>query len=165
MRWWAHEKFTFFKYYYYNLRQNEAQSARAESTDKEVNQRSKDVTQTHSFWGCTPGGVDVPCIYSPASESYRKRLRSSLLYVCDSFRALINSFVCWFWKLSSFRCVVIRMCGVLVCVCVCVRVCSFFVLFFRAFFLYIFFSSALFLSSHFLLSFLFVYCLVVLIHV
>ena len=29
-------------------------------------------------------------------ESYRRRLRSLLLYLCDVFRALINSLVCWF---------------------------------------------------------------------
>ena len=28
-------------------------------------------------------------------ESYRRRLRSLLLYMCDVFRALINSLVCW----------------------------------------------------------------------
>ena len=28
-------------------------------------------------------------------ESYRRRLGSSLLYLCDVFRALINSLVCW----------------------------------------------------------------------
>ena len=29
-------------------------------------------------------------------ESYRRRLRSLLLYLCYVFRALINSLVCWF---------------------------------------------------------------------
>ena len=29
-------------------------------------------------------------------KSYRRRLRSLLLYLCDVFRALINSLVCWF---------------------------------------------------------------------
>ena len=29
-------------------------------------------------------------------ESYRRRLRSLLLCLCDVFRALINSLVCWF---------------------------------------------------------------------
>ena len=29
-------------------------------------------------------------------DSYRRRLRSLLLYLCDVFRALINSLVCWF---------------------------------------------------------------------
>ena len=28
-------------------------------------------------------------------ESYRRRLRSLLLHLCDVFRALINSLVCW----------------------------------------------------------------------
>ena len=30
-------------------------------------------------------------------ESYRRRLRSLLLYLCYVFRALINSLVCWFY--------------------------------------------------------------------
>ena len=34
------------------------------------------------------------CIYTPASESYDKRLES--LYLRYAFRALINSLVCWF---------------------------------------------------------------------
>ena len=34
-------------------------------------------------------------------ESYRKRLRSLLLYLCDVFRALINSLVCWFWSIDN----------------------------------------------------------------
>ena len=29
-------------------------------------------------------------------ESYRRRLRSVLLYLCYAFRALNNSLVCWF---------------------------------------------------------------------
>ena len=29
-------------------------------------------------------------------ESYRRRLRSLLLYLCYVFRALINSLVCWY---------------------------------------------------------------------
>ena len=51
--------------------------------------------------------VDVPlveCIYLVFTrmprESYRRRLRSLLLYLCDVFRVLINSLVC---GLSSFR--------------------------------------------------------------
>ena len=31
----------------------------------------------------------MPC------DSYRRRLGSSLLYLCDVFRVLINSLVCW----------------------------------------------------------------------
>ena len=31
-------------------------------------------------------------------ESYRRRHRSLLLCLCDVFRALINSLVCWFWR-------------------------------------------------------------------
>ena len=33
-------------------------------------------------------------------ESYRKWLRSLLLYLCYVFRALINSLGCWFWAES-----------------------------------------------------------------
>ena len=44
--------------------------------------------------GCTSGGVYVPYTRMPR-ESYRRRLRSSLLYLRDVFRALINSLVCW----------------------------------------------------------------------
>ena len=33
-------------------------------------------------------------------ESYRRWLRSLLLYLCDVFRALINSLVCWFWTVT-----------------------------------------------------------------
>ena len=42
---------------------------------------------------CTSGEVYLPCIYTHAGESYRRRLRS-LLYSCCVFRALINSLVC-----------------------------------------------------------------------
>ena len=34
------------------------------------------------------------CIYMHAGESYRRRLRSLLLYLCYVFRAVINTFVC-----------------------------------------------------------------------
>ena len=37
---------------------------------------------------------DVPRIYTHARESYRRRLRPLLLYLCDVFRALINSLPC-----------------------------------------------------------------------
>ena len=50
-----------------NLKQNEAQSVRAESTHKGVNQHSKYVTQLQQ--------------------------QLLLLYLCDVFRALINSHV------------------------------------------------------------------------
>ena len=43
-------------------------------------------------------------------ESYLRRFRSLLLYLCYVFRALINSLVCC-----------VCMCA---CVCVCVRVCA-----------------------------------------
>ena len=34
-------------------------------------------------------------------ESYHRRLRSLLLYLCYVFRALINFFVCWFFDVKS----------------------------------------------------------------
>ena len=43
----------------------------------------------HNTWH---GGVYVPCM---PGESYCRRLRSLLLYLCDVFWALINSLVCW----------------------------------------------------------------------
>ena len=43
--------------------------------------------------GCTSGGVYVPCIYTHARWELRRWPRSLLLYVCDVFRALINSLV------------------------------------------------------------------------
>ena len=52
-----------------NLKQNEAQSARAESKHKGVNQRSKYVTQVRQQRPedvCTSGGVYVPCIHTHA---------------------------------------------------------------------------------------------------
>ena len=52
---------------------------------------------TDSKWGRTSGGVYVPCESTRMpGESYRRRLRSLLLYLCYVFRALINSLVCWF---------------------------------------------------------------------
>ena len=105
-----------------NLKQNEAQSARAESTHKGVNYRSKYVTQVqqrpesptvnltwharkhrvHNFHQryilCISGVPVVEFMYLVFTrmpvESYRRRLRS-LLYLCYVFLVLINSFVCW----------------------------------------------------------------------
>ena len=42
-------------------------------------------------------------------ESFRRRLRSLLLYLCDVFRALINSLVCWFWT-SALGLVLFQIC-------------------------------------------------------
>ena len=120
-----------------NLKQTKAQTARAESTHKGVNQRSKYVTQVrqqrpesptvtltrhsckykvqnlHLMYlylmylcihrGCAYFTEDVPLVefmylvftHTPG-ESYRRRHRSLLLCLCDVFRALINSLVCWF---------------------------------------------------------------------
>ena len=56
--------------------------------------------QMAKCWGCTSGGVCVPCIYSHApDESYRRRLQSLLSCLCDLFQALINSLGCWFCKM------------------------------------------------------------------
>ena len=38
----------------------------------------------------------MPC------ESYCRRLRSLLLFLCDVFRALINFLVCWFLRIVFF---------------------------------------------------------------
>ena len=43
--------------------------------------------------GCSSGGVYAPCKHMPGG-SYRRRLRSLLLYLCCVFRALISSLVC-----------------------------------------------------------------------
>ena len=74
-----------------DVKQNEAQSARAESTHKGGNYRSKDVTQPE----------DVPLVEfvylvftRMPCESYRRQLRSLLLCLCDIFRTLITSLVC-----------------------------------------------------------------------
>ena len=42
-------------------------------------------------------------------KSYRRRLRSLLLYLCYAFRALINSLVCWFYfKQADKRIVLLK---------------------------------------------------------
>ena len=59
------------------------------------------------IWGCTSGGVYIPCVYKfedlplvefmylvftrMPSEIYRRRLGSLVLYLCYVFRSLINS--------------------------------------------------------------------------
>ena len=48
------------------------------------------------IWGCTSGGVYVPCIITQMpGESYHRQLGSLLLCSCDVFWALINCLVCW----------------------------------------------------------------------
>ena len=49
---------------------------------------------------CASGGVYVPCIYSHGrwDETYHRRLRFLVLYLCDVFRVLINSLVCWYFS-------------------------------------------------------------------
>ena len=48
------------------------------------------------IWGCTSGGVYVPCIITQMpGESYHRQLGSLLLCSCDVFWALINCFVGW----------------------------------------------------------------------
>ena len=60
------------------IKQNEAQSACADSTHKGVN-----------------------TLLSDPGESYHRQLRSLLLYLCYVFWALINSFVCLFLDQKS----------------------------------------------------------------
>ena len=70
------------------------------------------------FGWCTFGGVSLCTLYLLACQvSYCRLLRSFLLCLCDVFRALLNSLVCWF--LFGRR---VRAC-VSACVCVCVRAC------------------------------------------
>ena len=47
-------------------------------------------------------------------ESYRRRLRSLLVYLCDVFWALINSLVCWFIYKNVCVAVWYRLCGCVV---------------------------------------------------
>ena len=65
-----------------SLKQNEAQSARAESTHKGVNY-ARNITQV------------ITQVQRMPDESYRGRIRSLLLYLCYVFRMLINSLGCW----------------------------------------------------------------------
>ena len=48
---------------------------------------------------------DAPLMYlvftRMPGESYRRRLRSLLLFLCGVFRALINSLVCWFFSVTE----------------------------------------------------------------
>ena len=70
--------------YIRNLKQNEAHSARAESTHKGVISTRKDnyTLVEYLLFTRVPG------------QGYRRRLRSLLLCLCYVFRALINSLVC-----------------------------------------------------------------------
>ena len=79
----------------YNLKQNEAQSARTDSVHKGVNQRSKDVTQTQQERSESP----VIALTWHANEYKVRKLHQRYilrgwLCLCDVFRALINSLVC-----------------------------------------------------------------------
>ena len=47
-----------------------------------------------AFWGCTSGGVYVPCIYTHAGWELPRQLRSLLLCLCSIFRVLFNFLVC-----------------------------------------------------------------------
>ena len=87
---------------------------KTESTHKGVNQRSKDVTQTQHQRPESPAVTptwhaskykddDVPLaefIYLEFTRmpgrSYRRRLGSLVVCLCDVFRALINSLGFWF---------------------------------------------------------------------
>ena len=59
--------------------------------------------ETSFFWGCTSGGVYVPCIYSPAMWEFMVG-DVGLCCLCDDFWALINSLVCWLLSLSVCLC-------------------------------------------------------------
>ena len=55
--------------------------------------------RSSEFWLSAVPREDVPlveCVYArmPGEKSYRRRLSSLLLRLCDVFRALINSLVC-----------------------------------------------------------------------
>ena len=56
------------------------------------------------FWGCTFGGVNIPCIYSHAGWSYPRRSRSLLLCALSVWR-YISIFLplcfCWSQSLSA----------------------------------------------------------------
>ena len=87
-----------------------------ESKHKGVNLCLKDVTQTQQQSLELPtvalGDIqDVPLVESTClvfthvpSASYHRKLRSLLLCLCDIFRALINSLVCWFCNGCSGLC-------------------------------------------------------------
>ena len=81
---------------HYELKQNEAQSACIPSTNKGVNQRSKDATQTQQqTWHASKYRVHKLHNFTRLpGESYRGRLRSLLLCLNEVFQALINSLVC-----------------------------------------------------------------------
>ena len=89
---------TFLSFFFFrgdkNRKQNEAQSARAESTHKGDNQRSKNGIQLQVI-STVPLVAFMYLVFTRMpGESYRRRLRSLLLYLRYFFRALINSLVC-----------------------------------------------------------------------
>ena len=94
---------------------------------KQPTTTTKKETKTEMYLS---GGVSVPCIYTHARESYhvplvefiylvfahtsgdsyRRRLRSLLLCLCDVFRALIYSLLCWLCGCSFGRSAPIKFC-------------------------------------------------------
>ena len=72
-----------------NLKQNEAQSARAKSAHKGVNWRLKDVTQAQQQKYESSHVPLVKLMYlvfiRTPGENYRRRFRSLLLCLCDVF--------------------------------------------------------------------------------
>ena len=72
-----------------------------------------------TFWGCTSGRVMYFVFTRMPGESYRRRLRSLLLYLCDVFRAVINSLVCWFCS-SALGHVLFQIC-LMLCFAECIR--------------------------------------------
>ena len=58
-------------------------------------------TKWKKIQGCTSGGVCVPCIYTQSSWEL-PQVTQVLLYLCYIFWALINSFVCWSYRINLF---------------------------------------------------------------
>ena len=78
-----------------NLKENEAQSAHAESTHKGVNWHSKYVTQVQQQRPESP----MVTLTWHACEYKAHKLHQR--YLCYIFWVLINSFVWWLWKATS----------------------------------------------------------------
>ena len=112
----------------HSQKQDEAQCACVESTNKGVNVRWKDVTQTQQqrpesptvtlTWHASKYKIHElhqRYIYLPLvefmylvfiwmpGESYRRPLRSLLLCLYDVLQALINSLVCWYITDINFK--------------------------------------------------------------
>ena len=80
-------------------RERERQRDRDRDREREREKHTrKTLVQMHCYIirGCASGGVEFMYLVFTCmpGESYRRRLRSLLLYLCDVFRAIINSLVC-----------------------------------------------------------------------